>query len=500
MSHSRAMPMQKGYPPKNYPKPYPNPYPQPKPKARFRPFYALKRLIYWLLIAFVILGVTGTIMTFVLARSLIATQGLTHLLNLPPIKLPALLAGLPALKQDNQPAPMATPQPWNGKTRVTALVMGLDYRDWETGDVPRSDSMWLLTVDPVSKTGGMMSIPRDMWADIPGYGPAKINMAYFYGEVYKLPGGGPALAAKTVENFLGIKINYTMVVDFTSFVKFIDKLDGITIDVPEEITVDPLGPGNTVTLQPGKQKLMGAVALAYARMRYTNDGDFDRMKRQMQVILAVRERVMDPKYLPILISHAGDVYDLVQSGVRTNLTLQEAIQLLWLAKDVSPDKIKNAVIDHNMVTDSYSTEGWAILVPDMAQIHALRDQIFPAVPAAPPSDQPAAAQPASSPADQIKSEAAKITVQNGTETIGLARRTSDYLTSLGLTVGDPTDADGIFNDTTIIDYTGKTATVTYLASVLHVSEGRILSRSDPNPPADVVVIAGNDWVNNNSMP
>jgi polyisoprenyl-teichoic acid--peptidoglycan teichoic acid transferase len=502
--------MQKGYPQKTYPNPYQNPSQRPRPKARFRPFYALKRLIYWFLIAFVVLGASGAMLTFVVGRSLVASQGLAKLLNLPPIKLPSFLEALPALKAETGPTPVPTPLPWNGKTRVTALVMGLDYRDWETGDVPRSDSMWLITVDPVSKTGGMMSIPRDMWADIPGFGPAKINMAYFYGEAYKTEGGGPALAAKTVEKFLDVKINYTMVIDFTSFVKFIDKLDGIYIDVPEEITVDPLGPGNTVTLQPGRQRIFGDVALAYARMRYTNDGDFDRMKRQMQVIMAVRDRVFDPKYLPVLIAKAPEVYDLLSSGVRTNLNLQEAIQLAWLAKDVPPDKIKNAVIDHTMVTDSYSAEGWAILIPDMNQISALRDQIFTDVPDAPSGEadtsidaanqQSATPVPPQNTASDWHSEGAIVLVENGTETAGLARRTTDYLSSLGLSMGDPSDAEGIYEGTTIIDYTGKSATVDYIASAMHVDPGRILTRSDANPPADIVVIAGNDWVANNSMP
>jgi polyisoprenyl-teichoic acid--peptidoglycan teichoic acid transferase len=511
MSQSRAVPMQKGYPQKTYPNPYQNPQQRPRQKARFRPFHALKRLIYWFLIAFVVLGTSGAMLTFVVGRSLVATQGLAKLLNLPPIKLPSFLAALPALKVESRPTPVPTPLPWNGKTRVTALVMGLDYRDWEAGDVPRSDSMWLLTVDPVSKTGGMMSIPRDMWVDIPGFGPAKINMAYFYGEAYKTEGGGPALAAKTVENFLDVKINYTLVIDFTSFVKFIDKLDGIYIDVPEEITVDPLGPGNTVTLQPGRQKVFGDVALAYARMRYTNDGDFDRMKRQMQVILAVRDRVFDPKYLPVLIAKAPEINDLVSSGVRTNLNLQEAIQLAWLAKDVSPDRIKNAVIDHNMVVDTYSAEGWAILVPDMTQIRALRDTIFTAVPDAPAGEadtsvdaanqQNATPAPPQEPAaGDWHTEGATVIVQNGTETVGLARRTTDYLASLGLSMGEPSDADGIYEGTTIIDYTGKSATVDAIASVMHVDSGRILTRSDANPPADIVVIAGNDWVNDNPMP
>ena len=176
--------------------------------------------------------------------------------------------------------------------------MGLDYRDWETGDVPRTDSMWLFTVDPVGKTAGMLSIPRDTWVAIPGFDEAKINMAYFFGEVYKTPGGGPELAVQTVENFLDEPIHYYIQIDFKAFVDLIDKLDGICLDVPDEIAVDPLGPGNTVVLQPGRQRVFGAVALGYARNRYTAGGDFDRVKRQMQVILAVRERVPSPTTCP----------------------------------------------------------------------------------------------------------------------------------------------------------------------------------------------------------
>ncbi len=506
------MPVQKGYPqksypPRGYPNPYANPYShpfqnaarRPVPKKRFNPFYALKRLVYWLLIAFVVVGVMGTILSFLLARSISATHGLSHLFNLPEINLP-VLGGGPAKLVSNQPVLAATPQPWNGKTRVTILVMGLDYRDWQANNVPHSDSMWLFTIDPATKTAGMMSIPRDLYVPIPGYGTSKINMAYFYGDAYKLPGGGSALAAKTVEQLLNIKIDYTAVIDFNSFVKLIDKLDGIWIDVPEEITVDPLGPGNTVTLKPGRQRLMGAVALAYARMRYTNDGDFDRMRRQEQVILAIRSRVMDPKYLPILIGNASGVYNLIASGVHTTLGLQQAIQLAWLAKDIPLNQIQKGVIDHSMVTDSYSPEGWEILVPDMQKIDALRDQIFPAHPvAAAPAGQ-ASSQPTVSQADQLKAESATVAVQNGTEVSGLAARTSDYLTSLGLKTAAPADAGSSYDTTAIIDYSGKSATAAYLAGVMHVSQSQVFNRSDPHPPADIVVIIGADWANSNPMP
>ena len=97
---------------------------------------------------------------------------------------------------------------WNGVDRVNVLLMGLDYRDWSEGDgPPRTDSMMLVTLDPITKAAGMLSIPRDLWVEIPGFEHNRINTAYFLGETYQLPGGGPAMAAKTVENLLGVPVS-----------------------------------------------------------------------------------------------------------------------------------------------------------------------------------------------------------------------------------------------------------------------------------------------------
>jgi polyisoprenyl-teichoic acid--peptidoglycan teichoic acid transferase len=207
------------------------------------------------------------------------------------------------------------PRPWDGASRVTVLVLGLDYRDWEEGDGPaRTDTMILLTVDPVAKTAGMLNIPRDLWVNIPGFGYERINTAYRQGAVYNYPGGGPGLAIATVEQFLGVPIHFYAQIDFYAFEQFIDELGGIEIDVPEEIRVDPLGPGNTVILQPGKQTLDGPVSLAYARARYTEGGDFDRGQRQQQVILAMRNRIMNFNMLPTLVTKAPILYQELREG------------------------------------------------------------------------------------------------------------------------------------------------------------------------------------------
>ncbi len=115
-----------------------------------------------------------------------------------------------------------------------------------------------------------------MWVCIP-VSKTENHTAYFLGESYKLPGGGPGLAVKTVENFLGVPINYYAQIDFEAFVRFINELGGVKIDVPEKITVDLLGggPSTKKVLKPGVQLLPGEWALAYARARYTAEGEFD---------------------------------------------------------------------------------------------------------------------------------------------------------------------------------------------------------------------------------
>jgi anionic cell wall polymer biosynthesis LytR-Cps2A-Psr (LCP) family protein len=122
-------------------------------------------------------------------------------------------------------AMLPTPEPWDGVSRVNLLLMGLDYRDWEAGETPRTDTMMVLTLDPLNKTAGMVSIPRDLWVAIPGFDYGKINTAYYLGELYNLPGGGPGLAVRTVEELLGVPIQYYAQIDFQAFVDFIDNIE-----------------------------------------------------------------------------------------------------------------------------------------------------------------------------------------------------------------------------------------------------------------------------------
>jgi LCP family protein required for cell wall assembly len=403
-------------------------------------------------------------------------------------------AGLPA----NPNLPQSTPQltPWDGVGRVTVLLLGLDYRDWQANEkYSRSDTMILLTLDPLNKTAGILSIPRDMWVAIPGFDHGKINTAYYLGDAYHLPGGGPGLAVKTVEQFLGVPINYYAQIDFDAFVQFIDELGGVKIDVPEKITIDLLGSGSKTkkTLQPGVQVLPGQWALAYARNRYTQNGDFDRARRQQQVIMGIRDRVLSLNMLPTLISKAPTLYQQLSSGIHTNLSLDDAVKLALLAKDIPKDHIKQGVFDQNYVFYGWSPDNLSILLPIPDKIHLLRDEIFTGSgvlsPQASGNDQ-----------QRMQAEGGSLAVYNGSGVAGLAQRTADYLKSQGANITQVAEASKAYAATTLVAHYGEPYLMKYLVNLMGIQAGRVIFQYDPNNPAQVELFLGSDWARNNTLP
>jgi LCP family protein required for cell wall assembly len=387
-------------------------------------------------------------------------------------------------------------KPWDGASRVTILVLGLDYRDWESNSGPsRSDTMILLTLDPLSNTAGILSIPRDMWASIPGFKNGKINTAYYLGDLYKMPGGGPALAVKTVEELIGVPINYFAQIDFSAFVRFIDDIEGVAIDVPEPITIDLLGggPKTKKKLEPGRQVLPGEWALAYARARHTEGGDFDRAARQQQVIMAIRDRMLEPNMLPTIISKAPTLYNDLASGIRTNLTLDQVIQLALLAQSVPDENIQRGVIGEDSVVFAKSPDGLDILIPVPDKIMLLRDKIFAGSGGLSPET-------AGSPGERMQLEGAKIALYNGTQNAALLDRTADYFRGLGVTILQTGPASQSYTLTNIIDHTGNPYTMGFLVDLMHISNYKILIQFDPNSQIDVEVFLGLDWARQNPLP
>jgi LCP family protein required for cell wall assembly len=454
-----------------------------------------------LLMGFGLVALLTAYLTYATMRDFVASWEIT---NLPGITvrdatpIPGSENGTPVANLSAPPQPVGgpTPPPWDGANRVSMLVMGLDYRDWQAGEgPPRTDTMILLTVDPVNRTAGILSIPRDLWVSIPGYDYGRINTAYQLGEAYKLPGGGPQLASETVEELLGVKIDYYAQVDFGAFARFIDEIGGVEVDVTEELKLDPLGDGNTKKLKPGHYNLPGDLALAYVRLRKTEGGDFDRSQRQQQVIMGIRKRILEYDMLPMLISKAPALYSEISSGVHTNLGLDQAIRLAWLAIQIPEENIKQGAIGASQVAFANSPDGTQqVLKPLTEKIRALRDEIFsetgPANPLAVSMDI----------AQLVKEESAQVSVMNGSSVSGLAARTVDYLKSQGINVVETGNASQISPTTEITFYNGKPYTLKYLVDLMKINKFRIRYASDPAVTADIVIILGDDWAQTNTMP
>lgn len=464
--------------------------PSPRRKSRRRSLLSLPTgSARWITIAFLLFGLVTAVLAFQLVRELTRTWSVTT--DLPGI---AISGNQPAIGPDGVPVGETLPpsaefeaRPWDGASRVTMLVMGLDLRDWEANQgAPRTDTMMLLTIDPASKTAGLLSVPRDLWVDIPGFGHNKINAAYQLGEGSNLPGGGPGLAVRTVEEFLGIEINYYAVVDFNAFVTFIDLIGGLEIDIPERIRVDIIGKDKSILIREGRQVLPGEWALAYARARNSENGDFDRAMRQQLVIIAMRNRILE--YSTELVFQKGpEIWNTIISGVKTNITFNEAVRLGLLGMQIELSQIKRGVIaPPDMVTFDTSPDGLQILKPITQNIRILRDEIFTSGALVGPGAVGA------DPAELMVAEAALVAIYNGSGTPGLAGDTQTYLQSLGLTIteagnGDPTTY------TTIIDYSGKPYTVQYLVTLMNIQKTRIFNRFDPNSTVDIEIILGSDW-------
>lgn len=260
---------------------------------------------------------------------------------------------------------------WQGKDRVTILVMGTDARPDEAGYRTRTDTMILAMIDPATKRASMLSIPRDLYVEIPGKGLERVNSAYVYG-------GGP-LAVQTIEYNFGIPIDYYAVVDFKVFITLVDEIGGIDLYVPKEIN-DPTYPDEYYGYDPfympaGMQHMDGETALKYARTR-KGDNDYERARRQQAVIMAIREKILTFKMLPVLIEKAPELSAALTDSIRTDMTFEEMIALARVAGDIPDENIRSGVIDANYVIGHRTSEGAQVEIPRRDSIAGLLRYVF----------------------------------------------------------------------------------------------------------------------------
>ena len=453
------------------------------------------RLTQILLGGMILLALVAAFFGFRLTRQLVATNETFSLRGDPVANNSVDLDGD---EVEGTPAPteiplaaLPTPEPWDGVTRVNILVMGLDYRDWEAGETPRTDTMIVFTLDPLNKTAGMISIPRDLWVSIPGFEYGKINTAYYLGEVYNLPGGGPGLAARTVEELLGVPIQYYAQIDFQAFIDFIDHIEGVRLTFDEPMVLDRLGKWNTVTIEPGVITLPGDYALAYVRARKTEGGDFDRAQRQQNLIMAVRDRILEFDMMPKLVARSPEIYNDLASGINTNMSLNEAVKLGWSALDVDRNEIDQVVISNEYVTLGKSSDGLDILKPVPDKIRLLRDEVF---------GEGAALGPVAEGdlLDLVAEEGARVVVYNGSSVAGLAETTAAWLQDQGFNIIEQANTDYAIN-TQIYVYSGTPYALKWLAETMGVTSTSVYDSYELKASQDLVVVLGDDWAANNPI-
>ena len=304
--------------------------------------------------------------------------------TLPPVpEATATLASpIPASVTLPPPAPTETVPPISTTPEhrvLNVLLLGSDQRQGQSGPW-RTDTIMWVTIHRDDKQVGVLSIPRDLWVSIPTVGENRINVADYYGESLKYPGGGSGLAAATLESNLRLKTDRYIRLNFEAFEQVIDAMGGITVDVDcaiEDRFIDDTAPGGFRSLKvpAGKQVMDGKTALMFARSRYGR-GDIDRTRRQQRVLMGIRDRALDVEMIPRI----PRIWASLKKSVDTNLTLQEVLSLALLAKDISAEQIHSRVIDFTLVTDWTTPEGAMVLLPNHQKILEAVDSLMDSPP------------------------------------------------------------------------------------------------------------------------
>lgn len=364
---------------------------------------------------------------------------------------------------------------------VTVLVLGLDRRPSEQGEQARSDSIMILRFDPKHRTSAVLSIPRDLWVDLPngrgGTFKDRINTAYPYGEVSDYPGGGAAAARDTVERLLpGVEIDYYAVIDFATFVKAVDTLGGIEVNVTEPFSYDEAvsvdgGEEHYPVFQAGRQKMDGEQALYYSRYRGGPDGDFGRIRRQQEVMQSVMTKALTVG----AVTRAPELWSRFRGSVETDIPAYRVPGLALAARDAGNGDIRWRSLGE--IAQPWVTPGGAdVLLAERTDIAQVMATLF---------TPPGAPNPAT--------ERARVEVQNGAGVPGLARATAQMLVDFGLDVDFVTAADaGHHQDLTEVVSRGAPGTAQQVARWLDLPSARIRQSPAGSDGAEVIVVLGDD--------
>lgn len=243
--------------------------------------------------------------------------------------------------------------------RTNILILGID-RPPEGTDLSRTDTIILTTILPLKPYVGMLSIPRDLWVEVPGVGENRINTAHFYAENAE-PGSGPYAAMDTIHQNFGVDVGYFVRVRFDSIQRIVDSLGGIEISLDTPMSGYPAG----------SHHLNGEQSLAFVRDRQGSD-DFFRMSRGQIFLKSLARELLQPrtwKYIPGLASALNESID-------TNVPVWLWPRMGLAMLRVGTGGLDNRVITREMVTPFVTSGGAQVLAPNWNQINPVLMEMF----------------------------------------------------------------------------------------------------------------------------
>ncbi|MGB4759257.1 MAG: LCP family protein [Candidatus Saccharimonadales bacterium] len=383
-----------------------------------------------------------------------------------------------------------------GDSRVNILLLGVGGEEHAEG-TNLSDSMMVMSINPLDNTVALLSLPRDLWVPVDGT-YMKINAAYqqgmfdYQGDNVGKTNDWPVIQAglksvdMVVSDALGVPINFNVLIDFKAFEEAIDAVGGIDITVPEKLVdynVAWENGWNPVIAEAGPQHMDSQQALLYVRSRYGSDrGDFDRAERQRAVIVALQKEVLSAGTLvnPVKVSQ---LIDSLGDNIRTDIGGEERTCLLNTARKI--DSSKAASIDLYDYVEGDMIRGQSVQIPkagtyDYSEIQSyVRNQLRDSY---------------------LARENAEVLVVNGTNKTGLAIKVANELKSYGYNATEAGNAQQqTYTTTQIIDVSKENKpeyTLHYLGRRLGGEHTKHLPEGIDVGTAKIVIIVGSDASNN----
>jgi LCP family protein required for cell wall assembly len=370
--------------------------------------------------------------------------------------------------------------------RINILILGMGG---EQHDGPYlTDTIILASLKPSSDKLGLLSIPRDLYVEIPNYGWQKINAANSLGMTREKDGG--LLTSKTVSQTFDIPIHYWVRIDFSLFEEIIDELGGVEVNVENSFT-DYQFPGlnstyKTVSFAAGLQTMDGKTALNFTRSRHGTNGegsDFARSKRQQKIILAIKEKIQNLKLLsqPAKILK---IYQSLKNNVSTNLDLNQIIKLAKLAIGIKNENILNRTIEtepNGPLVAKTTNNGAAILTTRTGNFEELTEiakellneeaEIFTSFGERSISSQTATPTPISLPNP-------KIIILNGTNVFGLAKQVGDNLVENDFEIIQTGNTPSKNYSNNIIYQINQQTPKSQLEKLLKIINGKVIEKLD----------------------